>query len=267
MDDADFDLLIQAIGGDQAPRVWSLLVSVFGELAQDPSARISGAVLGQMTALIGIKPEAMRVALHRLRKDGWIKSQRAGRTSHYVLTPWGRAQCAQATPLIYQHSPHAATVWLVVGQPGNTLPEPQPGQTGTAISVGSGLWVVDRAANDPDILCFPLSESAGLPDWIRARITAPALVEAAETLAAQLTHLGKLIPPAARLSPIQIATLRVLVVHGWRRVVLRAPGLPDFVMPPEWRGSACRELVQDLLARLPKPPLEALDLAGAKPVR
>ncbi|TNF17581.1 MAG: PaaX family transcriptional regulator, partial [Rhodobacteraceae bacterium] len=63
------------------------MISVFGVLAQDESARIIGPLLRLLTERIGITPAAMRVAIHRLRKDGWIDSQRHGRTSVYFLTP------------------------------------------------------------------------------------------------------------------------------------------------------------------------------------
>ncbi|TNF22119.1 MAG: PaaX family transcriptional regulator, partial [Rhodobacteraceae bacterium] len=87
MQPTPFQTVVRHLTRDQAPRVWSLLISVFGDLAQDPGARISGLLLRHMTERIGIKPEAMRVAIHRLRKDGWIDSQRHGRTSVYFLTP------------------------------------------------------------------------------------------------------------------------------------------------------------------------------------
>jgi phenylacetic acid degradation operon negative regulatory protein len=90
------------------------LVSVFGELAQDQGSRISGSLLRHITEQIGIKPEAMRVASHRLSKDGWIDSERHGRTSAYYLTKWGRAQSASASPRIYA----ADQAWFVMSNPG-----------------------------------------------------------------------------------------------------------------------------------------------------
>ena len=77
-------------------RVWSIIVSLFGDLAQRPGDRISGSVLSRITEPMGIKPEAMRVALHRLRSDGWILSEREGRTSRYCLTESGLSQSRAA---------------------------------------------------------------------------------------------------------------------------------------------------------------------------
>lgn len=105
MQPTPFENLVKHLTDDQTPRVWSLLLTVFGELAQDQGAHISGLLLRQISERIGIKPEAMRVAIHRLRKDGWIDSKRNGRTSSYFLTDWGRAQSAQASPRIYTTTP------------------------------------------------------------------------------------------------------------------------------------------------------------------
>ena len=96
MKQASLDDLVRCLNGDQVPRVWSLLVTVFGELGQDPDVRLSVLLLGKLMDLAGVKPGAMRVALHRLKKDGWIDSRRCGRNSEYFLTPYGRSQSVEA---------------------------------------------------------------------------------------------------------------------------------------------------------------------------
>ena len=67
MTSGDFQKTIDALGGDDMPRVWSLIVTVFGDLAQRNGDEIAGPVLGEILAPVGVRPEAMRVALHRLR--------------------------------------------------------------------------------------------------------------------------------------------------------------------------------------------------------
>ncbi|MDG1415933.1 MAG: PaaX family transcriptional regulator C-terminal domain-containing protein, partial [Alphaproteobacteria bacterium] len=54
--------------------------------------------------------------------------------------------------------------------------------------------------------------------------------------------------------------LRVLIVHSWRRVILKAPALPPFLFPPTWRGAACADKVSALLRALP--PTALGDLAA-----
>ena len=89
---------LRALGGQ---RVWSLMISLFGDLAQGAGDRIDGPVLSAIMARQHIKPEAVRVALHRLRKDGWVTSEKSGRIRQHSLTDKGRRESAIASPRIY----------------------------------------------------------------------------------------------------------------------------------------------------------------------
>ena len=91
------------LGGDP-PRVWSFIVTIFGDLAREDDRYISSRTLNRLTAEIGVKPEATRVALHRLRKEDWLESAKFGRESHYRLTNKGRKLSREAAPRIYGDS-------------------------------------------------------------------------------------------------------------------------------------------------------------------
>ncbi|WP_272910976.1 PaaX family transcriptional regulator C-terminal domain-containing protein, partial [Falsiroseomonas oryziterrae] len=53
-----------------------------------------------------------------------------------------------------------------------------------------------------------------------------------------------------------------LLIHEWRRLVLRAPPLPPALLPPDWPGAAARALTAALYRRL-TPAAEAwLDAEG-----
>ena len=62
--------------GLESTKTWSLIATLFGDLDGD---ELSGKALWSLLAPLGIKPEATRVALHRLKKDGWIVAKKAGR--------------------------------------------------------------------------------------------------------------------------------------------------------------------------------------------
>ena len=67
------------ISGGDPPRVWSFIVTIFGDLAREDDRYISSRTLNRLTAEIRVKPEATRVALHRLRKEDWLESAKFGR--------------------------------------------------------------------------------------------------------------------------------------------------------------------------------------------
>lgn len=247
-----FAAAVADLRGDVSPRVWSLLVTVFGDLARDGAA-IPAAVLGEITARIGIRPEAMRVALHRLRKDGWIDSTRQGRSSLYRLTAEGRAQTVAATPRIYAVDPPSEMAFLVLTDPSSPL-----------VWSGDEVWITPHAAltarppQAAQAFATPLNAAQALPRWMREKTCDDATVALSADLAERLDRLEAALDRADLPDPVQTAALRVLVVHSWRRIVLKAPDLPDFVLPDAWAGPECRARMNRVLGRLPKPTPETL---------
>ena len=103
-------------------KVWSVLVTVLGDLSAHPGDRFSGKVLTRLIAPLGLSGPAMRVALHRLRRDGWIVSNRQGRESLYGLSPEGWHQTERVRPRIYAAEiVPVRSAQLVVGPPAQTM--------------------------------------------------------------------------------------------------------------------------------------------------
>ncbi len=243
-------------------RTWSLIVTIFGDLARAPGAEIPGPVLSAITGRIGVKPEAMRVALHRLRKDNWLTSRRDGRVSFYRLTDTGRTESERATGRIYALDRAPPTRWHILVA--NPKPPRQRGEPGCApvpeayIPVAPGTWLgPGPAPQGCDKLFAFEGRPEQVPDWLR-RDLLPAPLQAAYAafsgkLATAATALG-----AGPVAPLERAVLRVLVVHGWRRLVLRHPDLPDRFFPDDWQGPAARSHVAHWLARLGEPSISEI---------
>jgi phenylacetic acid degradation operon negative regulatory protein len=259
MQTTSFQSVVKELTDDQTPRVWSLLVTVFGELAQEKGARISGLLLRHMSERIGIKPEAMRVAIHRLRKDGWIDSQRTGRTSAYFLTEWGRAQSALASPRIYASHPAADNAWLVLTNPG----QPQQIDDATGAWISANLLVTSDPPAQLETFVTPLDPDKPLPDWMTTKVCDAQTVQISQAFSTALITLQSRLDDTPKLSSLETAALRVLLVHSWRRIVLKVPVLPDYVFPKGWRGSICRDRVSTLLTQYPKQALGELEDAIA----
>lgn len=258
MQNTPFETIVSALTHDQNPRVWSLLVSVFGELAQDDGSKISGTLLRQLTQDIGIKPEAMRVAIHRLRKEGWIDSERDGRNSVYFLTPWGRAQSAAASPRIYATTQAADAAWMAFYNPARPAQSGEP----TGVWVSTNVLICADDPTDDGVFVTPLRPQTQLPDWMAGKICDDQAVQMSEEFSIALGHITRQLPATRVLQPREIAVLRVLLVHGWRRIILKTPLLPDYVFPTAWSGPKCRAMVTDLLAQYPNPGLAALEPAA-----
>lgn len=245
-------------------RVWSVIVTLFGDLARGRDDRISGPVLTRIMAPLGIRPEAMRVALHRLRQDGWIQSQKSGRSSYYGLSPSARAETDAARPRIYASGPKPEGAWHLVVLP------PKPAATRDRLegelSGNDGVLVAPSVyllGGDPlpvDAALLTLSGTdLRVPDWLRARIMPAALRDGYRDLEAALDALAATMPDPHGLSPLQVAALRVAIVHSWRRLLLSHPDLPPRFFSADWRGEAARAQVMALLARLGCPDIASLE--------
>ena len=250
MPDTSYAYSVNALSQLGPMRVWSLLVTVFGDLSLDSA--LDGPTLKAIMAEVGIKPEATRVALHRLRSDGWITSQRSGRTSRYSLTIKGQRDSAAARPRIYgrpEDMGRGAQVFLTAKN-GNTLDPADYAQIAPRLFI-SGFGT----ACPPGAMVLDPSD---LPAWLGAQIETPGLREGYNALYAVLIDVVAVLKTV---TPLQIAVLRVLIVHAWRRLTLKHPDLPRTAHSSDWRGHDCRALVTSLLDRLARPAQDAIKAA------
>lgn len=263
--DTWFESAVAELTDPQDQRVWSIIVSLFGDMAQEEGAQISGGALTTIIEPMGIKPEAIRVAVHRLRKDGWISSDRVGRVSRHVLTGFGRSQSAAVTPRIYARSPLQIDRWhLLVAEDGpgtRVLEDVMLSHDYTPIGRTAALAPGAAPAQADGLLTMDVSPR-GAPQWLQNRLCPGELRRSCQALLDAARRAEQSRPAGWAPTPMQSATLRTLLVHRWRRVVLRLPDIPQGFFPPDWAGEDCRQTVFDLLDTLPRPSSSVLTGAG-----
>ena len=66
--------LVHHLHAEGRLRVWSVIVTIMGEIAQPDGGEISMAVLLEICTALDIEPQAVRTAMSRLSKDGAIIS-------------------------------------------------------------------------------------------------------------------------------------------------------------------------------------------------
>ena len=216
-------------------RVWSVLITMFGDLAQDETDQISGALTTALTTLAGIKPEATRVALHRLRKEGWIESTRIGRNSVHQLTRFGRRQSAEAAPRIYAREPIEPDLWHVLVAGGADTSRKELADlmlTGDYISLNATTAMAPGPVPDGLEEVLGLESSAiSAPEWLRELCGPDVLKSAYEEFLQTIERIEGLLPTEGVADPLRVAVLRVMIVHNWRRIILRHPALPAEFLP------------------------------------
>lgn len=239
---------------DQSYGTWSLIVTFFGDMAQGENDQVSGHVLTEICALLGVKSQAMRVALHRLRKDGWIDSVKDGRRSSYFLTPRSRIESAGASNRIYRHEfPEFKGMSVVVtSQKSEKLPT-----SGNLVKVTPQTFI-----GLPDKETLPegaiVAQHQGpVPSWAKELFCPIDLQEAYQDFDKRLSNLPLKFP--SEFSELETAALRVLLVHTWRRLVLRHGLFPLEFFPEDCAMAACSSKLSLILKELTKPSLEQLE--------
>ncbi|WP_323784604.1 PaaX family transcriptional regulator C-terminal domain-containing protein [Thalassovita sp.] len=240
-------------------KVWSVVVTILGDFSETRDIQISGRVLGLLVGRMGITNQALRVALHRLRRDGWIEAERKGRTSNYFLTDQGWSMTQAVRPIIYTDEiDRSQPVHLAIAPPQMSVPEIADTLPEEAVALSGRAAVVAGQPDDlvPDWLITDFA-SSDLPEWVITALC-PDDLQADYALLSKSVRALCLPPPNDLLDR---TVLRLLALHHWRRLRLRHGPLPDLLLPPDWVGADARQAVLAVLNALPRPSLADLQAA------
>ena len=258
--------LLDAFHARTPIRAGSLIVTIFGDAVAPRGGELSLASLVEIMAAFHIGAGVVRTTLSRLVAEGWFERRRLGRSSLYRLSRTGRAAFDAATEKIYGGTHHR---WD--GAFAMVLLE-QNGGRGQARAHLEGLGF---GAISPDVLIAP-TDLADVRVETGVRMEArPVEPEAARRLAERAWPLAALAeryrgfvqlfaPACGRLEAAAPADLdalvvRVLLIHEYRRIVLRDPLLPRELLPERWAGDEARRLCGTIYRALVPPAEHWLD--------
>src|SRR5579875_1268971 len=202
-----------------------LLLTVLGELVLPAGGAAWTSAFIAAFARLGVGEKAIRQALARAGAAGWIRPERHGRRTRWVLTAGGTRLLTEGTERIYAFTGTQRDwdgSWMLVLAPVPDAGRPARRRLRTRLSwagLGSpapGVWITthaNRLAEVEDAL-----RGAGIASWqaFAAEFGSPAAAD-----------------PLARL---------VELVHAWRRFPFIDPGLPGRLLPPGWIGMRAARL-------------------------
>ncbi|MHB2264272.1 PaaX family transcriptional regulator [Aliihoeflea sp. PC F10.4] len=251
-------------------RVWSLVVTMFGDAIMPRGGRVGLGVLQDVMGRLRVEPGALRTAMSRLASDGWVIREREGRNAFYRLAENGRHAFDLATRRIYAGGPPEWDgTWTVAIAPPDSENDVLAGAAGLGfVRVNGGVHIRPETEGAPDVadaLAGALvvhGSSAEHPEAFHALWPSHEVADAYRALIDELEPLAAALGGGAKLSPIDAMAARVLVIHGWRRIVLRDPGLPLALQPGDWPGEKARALVRNVYAVLAPTSEDWLDRAG-----
>ena len=228
-----FDALIAHLHGAGRLRVWSLIVTILGDLGGE-SGTVPLATLLRITGHTGIDERAVRTALSRLTADGLAMSEREGGTTTYRFAPAGAALFAQAQRRIYE-APETLlrASWRMAVLPPARAAERQAqlkalrAQGAATASTGLALWPAHRRIDPDQALVTPFA-----PDQVPRWIVDAFLNEKARQEWQDIATIARKIsmhPPGDAAE-----VLRMMLLHRWRRAILRYPPVPTQILPADW---------------------------------
>lgn len=230
--------LITALHNEGRLRVWSLVVTVFGDAVQQRGGRIATLRLQHLLERVGVEAGTMRTALSRLTSDGWLLRDREGRNSFYRLSETVKAEVAAATVDIYAAPEKGETRdWVMAS--GDLPPV-----GGFKIAANTWLFATHNLPDLSNYICVT-GRLATLPQGARKRILSTAHRDALAALNKDVTALQ-----GVDLSPLDAMAARMLLIHRWRRIVLRFVDIPMELLTANADMANPRQTVADLYGQL-----------------
>jgi phenylacetic acid degradation operon negative regulatory protein len=235
-------------------RTGSIVITVFGDAIVPRGASVWLGTLLEFFGVLDIDSGVVRTAMSRLAADGWLERERAGRNSFYRLTRKGRQTFAAATRHIYDPQASEWTGRFELLLIGSTEDRDAAREALKNAGFGSplpGVWVAPSGVPVPEEAASAIRLEVSAEDdngrrllrdsWPLQR-TAEAYLKFMATFEPLRERIGR----GARLSDTDAFTARILLIHHYRRVVLRDPLLPLVLLPPDWPGLAARQLCGDI---------------------
>lgn len=259
-------------------RAGSVIITVFGDAILPRGGRIWLGSLIRLLAPLEMNERLVRTSVFRLAKEEWLRAEAHGRRSDYVLTPAGRRRFDEASRHIYAaQAPDWDRRWRLVLAVGDIEAKERERLRRALFWQGFGVLGADcfvHPGADLDAAFDALAaEGLGhlrgrLMPWLAtdaplgAAATDADLVgrawnldELASAYAGFVATYRPILTGLKRQTAVEdedAFLLRLLLIHDYRRLLLRDPELPDVLLPGNWPGqqarALCRELYRGLLA-------------------
>lgn len=245
-------------------RVWSLIITIFGDVVHLRGGRVAMAELQVLTEHLNIDVRALRTAMSRLAKEGWVVREKQGRNTFYRLSSKGIRAFAPASERIYagpvrqtKQDWHLAVGPDLRGRERTEQDKMLGDLGGLILRPGCALWPAETHIDLSRLQALDMfvvsGKSGTCPAWLSKTIAPDELAAAYRDLMGQFALVHDRLSDLAGLSPLDAMAMRILLIHAWRRLVLRHEDVPAALAPTSWPEAPCRDMVADIyLALLPR---------------
>jgi phenylacetic acid degradation operon negative regulatory protein len=234
----------------ETSRTGSIVITVFGDAIVPRGGSVWLGTLLEFFKRLDIDGGVVRTAMSRLAADGWLERNKVGRNSFYRLADSGRQTFDIATRHIYDPPPSDWTGRFELLLIGNAAERETSREALKNAGFGSplpGVWVAPSGAPVPEEASHAIRLEVSAEDDSGRRLlseswplerTADAYVKFMKTFQPLRAWIERREP----LSEADAFAARILLIHHYRRVVLRDPLLPMALLPKDWPGRTARGL-------------------------
>jgi phenylacetic acid degradation operon negative regulatory protein len=235
-------------------RTGSIVITVFGDAIVPRGGSIWLGTLLSFFETIDIEAGVVRTAMSRLAADGWLERNKVGRNSFYRLVRKGQQTFDAATHHIYDPQ---ASGWtgrfelLLIGSAEDRDASREALKNAGFGSPLPGVWIAPSGVPIPEEAATAIRLEVSAEDDSGRRLlgvswplerTSDAYQKFMKTFEPLRGWIGRREP----LSEADAFTARILLIHHYRRVVLRDPLLPGTLLPVDWPGRAARKLCGEI---------------------
>ncbi|WP_448204344.1 phenylacetic acid degradation operon negative regulatory protein PaaX [Azospirillum sp. sgz302134] len=265
--------LLEAI----APRAKSLIITVYGDAVLPHGG---SAWLGSLIDLMGhfgLSERIVRTSVFRLCKDDWLTNTQIGRRSFYRVTESGHERFAAAERRIYaplmrvwdrgwhllmlppsaldaegREKLRRELVWQGFGAAGGGVFAHPNCDEAAMHRLLAELGVADKvvhmkATHDRAAGYSPLRE------LVRGFWDVDQLERDYAGFLDRFRPVWQALDTAESPDPRLCYVLRTLMIHDFRRILLRDPMLPPDLLPPDWPGQESRMLTRNIYRLIRQP--------------
>lgn len=262
------DLLVHNFQQKRPLRAGSLIITLYGDAIVPRGGTVWLGSLVKLLEPMGISERLVRTSVFRLTKESWLQADKVGRRSYYSLTGPGLRRFEQAFKQVYKvTSQQWIGSWCLVflSQLENTKRR----------TIREELEWMGFGSLAPNVMAHPRLERAEVLPLLQERdaqedtivmqsepqelLTSRALrLQVKESwnlehLASsyakfinQFRPLWQELTVNNTLTPEECLIARTLLIHEYRKVLLRDPQLPDELLPGDWEGRSARQLCRNL---------------------
>ena len=273
--------IIEAFKERQPMRAKSLIITFFGDVVSQHGKQIwLGSITNALEGL-GVNDRLVRTSVFRLVKEDWLDVDREGRRSFYRFTNLGSQEYQRAAERIYSENNdiwrgrwqllmlvdvndqardglRRSLNWLGFRAitPGTFA---RPGGDEVAVQDLLDEFGLDDGVIVMEASTSPITLKRQLRETVSERWELDALADEYSAFIKRFKPLTAAVNKGRRPTPIEAFHARLLLIHDYRRVLLRDTSLPDDLLPSRWQGTLARQLVGSLYKDLAGPSLQFIE--------